>query len=366
MARNGRTIPQDTRILSNADTGNDPRTDPQTQALYTPAFAVIPGRALRDTRLTPFTFRLLCLMCGHANRADRICWPRQETLAAELEAHVGSISRALATLIASGYVSVQRRGFPASNVYRIEFSPNEKRRRPPAAPDTQTQTSPAGFQTSLGSDVRDNSPVMPELTDPLSLYFYRTGTIEQEQGTDTVAHDSFLSPISAPRSGAARSAGSKKPDRKSDPPPPDHMTGTAVERDPLWLAMVACLGFSPAPRTIAYGRWVKAINDLRMNGATPEAIAPAILAYQASFGPRSEVTPLAIAANWPRLQNGADHDQYAHAIQRRATTARRAAKAGGSADDPAGDHARARQRASLQQKIDAALDAISDPDAGDG
>lgn len=99
---------------------------------------------------------------------------------------------------------------------------------------------------------------------------------------------------------------------------------SALRRDPLTLALVACLGREPATRR-EWGQWRIAVNDMRSAGITPGDLPRAIRGYQATY-PRARVTPLALVGHWSEIQEGKPHDLAQLEISRRATEAASADK----------------------------------------
>jgi hypothetical protein len=152
---------------ASAQTAADLAYESEMAAQFEPAFGVVPGRAYGDLRLTAFQFRVFALMCGYANRKDRICWPKQETLAKILHTSAKVISKIVVQLQKLGYVEIAKSGYPARNVYRIIW--DEPLNKPLAAylPATEStpqwsqpsDSTPQGGQTPLPRGVRLHSPV---------------------------------------------------------------------------------------------------------------------------------------------------------------------------------------------------------------
>lgn len=82
------------------------------------AWGMVPTRAILDPELPDRTLRILAAIATHINR-NRVCDPKQETLAREFKVTQQAISKHLRILEERGYLESTRVGFPGRNVYRI-------------------------------------------------------------------------------------------------------------------------------------------------------------------------------------------------------------------------------------------------------
>ena len=108
---------------------------------------------------------------------------------------------------------------------------------------------------------------------------------------------------------------------------------SAMERDPLFTALVDALGYRPQTRR-EWGQWATVLNDLRGIAATPEQVASVVRAFRATH-PQAEVTPFAIVNNWASMTQKAS-------MQHAATTVP-------SAEEM--DASRASERAAHEQRL---------------
>lgn len=89
--------------------------------------AVLPIRALTDSRLTDGAVRILGLLCSYCNRAG-ITWVSQKRLAEDMQTSRQNITNQLAKLRDAGYVEIVRKGFRGErcNTLRVIFDPSIK------------------------------------------------------------------------------------------------------------------------------------------------------------------------------------------------------------------------------------------------
>ena len=269
-----------------------------------PYMSAVPGRAIVDRRLTAHDYRIFALMCGYSNKITRICWPKQETLARLLGTNVQVISKCVAKLMKLGYVEVAKTGFPARNVYRIVWAdPQEK---PLAECLPATELSPQTSQSCLPRQVRVVSP--DKRNNRLLEQTIRTSSSEVTVNQTSLAH-SAENAAPAPASVAA------SPERRTR----ERLNVSALKRDPLVIALIACFGVEPATPH-EWDSWRIAVNDLHAAGATSRDIPRAIQAYQA-LHPKGRITPMALARNWSQIREGKSHDLAQLEISRRSTQA---------------------------------------------
>jgi len=84
--------------------------------------AVLPIRALTDSRLTDGAFRVLALLCSYCNRAG-LTWVSQKRLAEDAKVSRQAITNQIAQLREHGYVEIVRKGFRGerANTVRVIF-----------------------------------------------------------------------------------------------------------------------------------------------------------------------------------------------------------------------------------------------------
>jgi hypothetical protein len=325
-----RSIPQSPQNPSTPDgPQNEPSYDEELAAQFSPAFAVIPGRALTDTRLSPSEFRVFAVMCGHANRADRICWPKQETLAKLLGTDKFEISRAVRRLAELGYVQIIKRGYPLSNKYRIVFedpSPSATQSCVPAQLRVASQRNP-----ELRPSATKNRNIEQEHRTPYSESSYLSNSLAQSaEKRDVVSPVTVLAP-------AAR-------EREIDAP--------ALKRDPLYGAFTQALGYAPETPAL-WQEWISGINQLHRLGATEAQIVTAIANYANHFPNAKSCTVRAIVKWWPMLKEGKSADVIKLENARRSEEIRQAAQRAADAETQ-------RRRAEQQHEVDRLIRDIVD------
>jgi hypothetical protein len=104
-------------------------------------FCVIPARALGDKRLKQTEILVLNALVMYGDRTGW-CFPSTRTIGELIRVHRTSVSRAIGTLTACGYIEVRQRkredGGQTSNEYRILFDAEDYiDEAPPVAPESQ-------------------------------------------------------------------------------------------------------------------------------------------------------------------------------------------------------------------------------------
>ena len=251
----------------------------------TPTFAQMHATAVFDKRLSNAQFRILTVLSLYAN-SDDICWPKLDTLADLLGTHKSAISRTINQLVDLGYVTIEKRGFPARNLYRV-------RRKAVSSSVDATATLDAIFDTRVDATAtkslhHGNSRVDATATD-------RTDHIEQ-----TIQNT--VSNVHALPSSLARSAENGRADRAQQ----REIEREAMKRDPLYGAFVRSLDFEPETRQM-WDEWRVGINELNRLHATPQDVYRAVSAYYSRF-PQATCSVRAIVKWWPALKEGKSHD----------------------------------------------------------
>ena len=112
------------------------------------------------------------------------------------------------------------------------------------------------------------------------------------------------------------SEGAAPPDRRAR----ERLDTSALKRDPLFIALVACLGREPLTRR-EWWQWRTAVNELHSVGVHAAAIPTAIKGFQLNF-PRASVTPLALVNQWSLIREGKSRDIAQLEIARRESAAK--------------------------------------------
>lgn len=292
----------------------------------TPTYAQVHASAVFDKRLTNTQFRILSVLSLYANTED-MCWPKLDTLVDLLGTHKSAISRTINQLVDLGYVTIEKRGFPARNLYRV----NRKA--------AQHRVDVASTLDAI-SDIRVDATATKSLrhgnsrVDATSTDMNRP--IEQTKKNTRVAN------IDLSSSSLARSADTTAPRATAPGARERGFDESSLRRDPLTVGLIACLGYAPVTRR-EWGQWRIAVNDLHACGATADDIPRAIRGYQATY-PRARVTPLALVGHWAEIQEGKPHDLAQLEISRRAgeTDARQKAER---------QHADAERKAQEQREV---------------
>jgi hypothetical protein len=285
-----------------------------------PLYGITPFRANMDDQLTSFEFRVFSTMCGFANNETHLCWPKQRTLANLLHTSVSQISQTIARLVELGYVEIQKMGFPARNIYRIIWEippksaetifPNvgEPASEPSEPSDTADETClPAteftvGETQSLPASKHRVYRGVKSLNIPIE-HTSKTPSSEVSLYSTSLAHSAESAPptVTAPLTRTREGL--------------ETLDTTALKRDPLFVALVACLGREPVTRR-EWRQWIMAVNQLHGAGVKASEIPRAIQGFQATF-PRATITPLALVNQWSLIREGKAHDLAQLEIHRR-------------------------------------------------
>lgn len=109
--------------------------------------AVVPIRALTDSRLTDGAFRVLALLCSYCNRAG-ITWVSQKRLAEDAKVSRQAITNQIAQLREHGYVEIVRKGFRGerANTVRVIFDQTISAEDAMAITSSQEDTRPPAIK----------------------------------------------------------------------------------------------------------------------------------------------------------------------------------------------------------------------------
>lgn len=90
-----------------------------------PCFGGVPLRAVKDDRLTPLDFRVLCVIARHDgfDRNRRGCFASHKRIASIVDGHYKSVTRSIARLVEAGYLSAEGQpGDGRMRIYRVQYT----------------------------------------------------------------------------------------------------------------------------------------------------------------------------------------------------------------------------------------------------
>ena len=135
-------------------------------------FSVVPGRALKDTKVTDSIYRTLSALCMYADK-NGWCWPSQGTLAEDIGKTRKTVNEHLQFLEEAGYIVSEHRslpdGSPTSKRYQVIY---DQITQPMSTPDYSDPEYPRGYTNDPLNDPKNDKGVgsKPDLVDGI-LHF---------------------------------------------------------------------------------------------------------------------------------------------------------------------------------------------------